>query len=119
VSIAPSGRYAVVMLTVGQGSALEFDETLAERVDDRWIGLRSGTPSSIIYAGDHRGLPLCNYMAPLAPDIACVVVCDRGEEHQVPVEQGYYLYVAWKQDTPGDPATDPPTPTLVRTKLKK
>jgi len=55
VSIAPSGRYAVVMLRVGDGPAAEFDETVAERVGDRWRGLQSGSPSSVIYAGDHRG----------------------------------------------------------------
>lgn len=114
VSIAPSGRYAVVMLTVGEGPAMEFDQTVAERVGDRWSGLFSGTPSSTIYAfGDHRGAPLCNYMEPLPPDVNRVIVHDRGEEHTVPVENGYYLYVAWKQDTAGDDTTDPPSPSFV------
>lgn len=115
VSIAPSGRYAVVMLVAGEGSAAEFDETVAERVGNRWLGLQSGTPSSVIYAGDHRGTPLCNYMAPLPREVERVVVLDRGTEHEVPVEQGYFLYVAWKQDTEGDNTSAPPTPTVVRT----
>lgn len=115
VSIAPSGRYAVVMLIAGEGSAAEFDETVAERVGDQWLGLQGGTPSSGIYAGDHRGAPLCNYDAPLPSEIERVVVHDRGSEHEVPVEQGYFLYVAWKQDTDEDSTSDPPTPTVVRT----
>jgi hypothetical protein len=118
VSIAPSGRYAVVLLTAGEGSAMEFDETVAERIGDRWVGLWSGTPSSVIYLGDHRGVPLSNARAPLPSEVECVVVRDWGEEHEVPVERGYYLYVAWKQDSAGDAATDPPTPTLVGTKLR-
>src|SRR2546425_8410610 len=89
VSIAPSGRYAIVMLTAGEGPAREFDETVAERVDDAWVDLQSGTPSSIVYAGDHRAAPLCNYMNPLPPEVKRVVVLDRGEEHEVPVEHGY------------------------------
>jgi hypothetical protein len=115
VSIAPSGRYAVVMLTVGEGPAMGFDETVAEHVGDRWLGLSSGTPSSVIYAGDHRAAPLCNYMDPLPPEVERVVISDRGEKHEVPVERGYFLYAAWKQDTPGDNATDPPTPEVVGT----
>lgn len=115
VSIAPSGRYAVVMLIAGEGCAAEFDETVAERIGDRWLGLQSGTPSSVVSAGDHRGIPLCNYMAPLPLEVERVVVLDRGTEHEVPVERGYFLYVAWKQDTEGDGTSDPPTPTVVRT----
>jgi hypothetical protein len=117
VGIAPSGRYAVVMLIVGEGSAMEFDETVAECVGEQWLSLQSGTPSSIIYAGDHRAVPLFNYMTPLPPEVERVVVLDRGEEHDVPVEQGYFLYVAWKRDTSGDDTTDPPEPELVGTIL--
>ena len=115
VSVAPSGRYAVVMLTAGQEPSIEFDETVAEHTGDRWLALQSGTPSSAIYAGDHRGAPLCNYTAPLPPEVQRVVVSDRGEEHEVPVERGYFLYVAWKRDTPGDDTADPPKPQLLRT----
>jgi hypothetical protein len=114
-SIAPSGRYAVVMLIAGEGPAAEFDETVAERIGERWVCLQSGTPSSIIYAGDHRGAPLCNYMEPLPSAVKRVVVLDRGTEYEVPVEDGYFLYVAWKQDTEGDNRSDPPTPRVVRT----
>jgi hypothetical protein len=32
VSVAPSGRFAVVMQTTNEGAAIEFDETVAERV---------------------------------------------------------------------------------------
>jgi hypothetical protein len=115
VSVAPGGRYAVVMLVVGEGSAIEFDETVAERVDTGWRSRQSGTPSSTIYAGDLRGVPLCNYIAPLPAEVEGVIVYDRGEEHQVPVEQGYFLYVAWKSDSADDPTGDPPKPRLVRT----
>jgi hypothetical protein len=51
----------------------------------------------------------------MPPEVERVVVLDRGEEHEVPVERGYFLYVAWKQDTPGDDTTDPPEPELART----
>ena len=115
VSIAPSGRFAIVMLTAGEGPAMEFDQTVAELVGGEWKALMSGTPSSVIYAGDHRAAPLCNYMDPLPPEVERVVVRDRGDEHEVPVERGYFLYAAWKQDTPGDDTTDPPEPELVRT----
>jgi hypothetical protein len=115
VSIAPSGRYSIVMLTTGEGPAMEFDQTVAERVGDAWVDLGSGTPSSVIYAGDHRAVPLCNYMEPLPTEVERVVVADRGEEHEVPVEHGYFLYAAWKRDTPGDDKTDPPTPEVIRT----
>jgi len=115
VSIAPSGRYAIVMLTAGRGSGMEFDQTVAERVGGEWVGMMSGTPSSVIYAGDHRAAPLCNYMDPLPPEVERVVVLDRGDEHEVPVERGYFLYAAWKQDTPGNDRTDPPSPEVVRT----
>src|SRR5436190_315040 len=103
------------MLIAGEGAAAEFDETVAERVGERWLGLQSGTPSSVIYAGDHRGAPLCNYMEPLPPTVERVVVLDRGAEYEVPVEEGYFLYVAWKQDTEGDNTSDLPEPTVVRT----
>jgi hypothetical protein len=115
VSIAPSGRFAIVMQMAGEGSAVEFDQTVAERVGNEWVDLMSGTPSSVVYAGDHRAAPLCNYMDPLPPEVEGVLVVDRGEEHEVPVERGYFLYAAWKQDTPGDNTTDPPPPEVVRT----
>src|SRR5229473_1968779 len=85
VSIAPSGRYAVVMLTAGEGLAMEFDETVAEHISDQWFAGSSGTPSSTIYAGDdHRGVPLCNDGEPLPPDVDRVIVRDRGDDHVVP-----------------------------------
>jgi hypothetical protein len=115
VSIAPSGRYAVVMLTTNEGAAIEFDETVAERVGDHWVGLFDGTPSSVIYAGDHRAAILCNYADPLPLEVERVVVRDRGEECEVPVENGYLLYAAWKQDAPGDDTNDPPAPEIIRT----
>jgi hypothetical protein len=115
VSIAPNGRFAIVMLAAGEGSAIEFDQTVAERVGSEWVDLMSGTPSAVIYAGDHRAAPLCNYMDPLPPEVERVVVFDRGEEYDVPVERGYFLYAAWKQDTPADDTSDPPTPEVVRT----
>jgi hypothetical protein len=93
---------------------MEFDQTLAERIGDLWVGLSDGTPSPIVYADNHRASVLCNYADQLPPDVRGVVVRDRGEEHDVPVENGYFLYAAWKQDTPGD-YTDPPEPELVRT----
>jgi hypothetical protein len=114
-SIAPNGRYAVVMLITGEGPAMDFDQTVAECVDGQWLSLQSGTPSSVIYAGDHRAVPLCNYMTPLPPEVERVVVLDRGDEHEVPVERGYFLYVAWKQDMPRDDTTDPPEPEVART----
>jgi hypothetical protein len=113
VSIAPCGRYAVVMLTTNEGAAIEFDETVAERIGDRWVGRSNGTPSSIIYVGDHRAAILCNYADPLPPEVEHVVVRDRDEDHEVPVENGYFLYAAWQTDTPGDHTTDPPTPEVI------
>jgi len=59
-SSAPSGRFAIVMLTTGEGSAMQFDQTVAERVGSELAGAMSGTPSSVIYAGDHRAATLCN-----------------------------------------------------------
>jgi hypothetical protein len=115
VSIAPSGRYALVMLTTNESTTIEFDQTVAERVGDHWVGLFDGTPSSVIYVGDHRAAILCNYADPLVPEVERVIVRDRGEEHQVPVENGYFLYVAWKQETSGDDTTDPPEPELIGT----
>ena len=44
-----------------------------------------------------------------------MAVLDRGDEHEVPVERGYFLYAAWKQDRDGDDTMDPPTPEVVRT----
>jgi hypothetical protein len=114
VSISPNGKYAVVLLTTNEGNAVELDQTVAERIGDEWQGLSSGTPSSVIYVGDHRAAILCN-LDPLPPDVERVIVCDRGEEKEVPVESGYFLYAAWKQDTPGDDTTDPLAPELVRT----
>jgi hypothetical protein len=114
LSIAPSGRYAIVLLTTNEGAAIELDETVAERVDDHWVGLSSGTPSSIVYAGDHRAALLNNW-DPLPADVRHVIVRDRGEDHLVPVEHGYFLYASWKTDTPGDETTDPPHPELIRT----
>ena len=49
------------------------------------------------------------------PEVERVVVLDRGEENVVPVENGYFLYAAWKQDTPGDDTSDPPRPEVIRT----
>jgi hypothetical protein len=115
LSIAPSGRYAVVMLMTNEGEAIELDQTVAEHVDDRWVGLSSGTPSTVVYAGDHRAAMLFN-SEPQPTDVRQVVVRDRGEDHDVPVENGYFLYGAWKIDVPGDSTTDPPTPELIRTK---
>ena len=115
VSVAPSGRYAVVMLTTNEGTAIELDQTVAERIGDHWVGLFGGTPSSVVYAGDHRAAILCNYADPLPPEVERVIVRDRDEEHEVPVENGYFLYAAWKQDTPGDVTTDPAEPEIIGT----
>ena len=115
VSVAPGGSYAVVMLETNEGTATEIDQTVAERVENHWQGISSGTPSSLIYAGDHRAAILCNYDDPLPPEVEQVIVGDRGQEYSVPVENGYFIFAAWKQDTPGDDTTDPPTPQLVRT----
>jgi hypothetical protein len=65
----------------------------------------------IVYVGDHRGAVLCD--GPFGAGVDRVAVRDRSEEHEVPVENGYFLYVAWKQDLPGDDTTDPPMPELV------
>jgi len=54
-------------------------------------------------------------MTPLPVEVQRAVVLDRGTECEVAVEQGFFLYVAWKQDTDGDRTTDPPAPKLVRT----
>ncbi len=70
---------------------------------------------SVIYAGDHRAAILCNDADPLPPEVERVVVRHRGEEHEVPVENGYFLYAAWKQATPGDNRTDPPEAEMIRT----
>jgi hypothetical protein len=115
VSIAPSGRFAIVMLAAGEGPAMEFDQTVAERVGSEWVDLMSGTPSNVIYAGDHRAAPVSNYKDPLPSEVERVVVFDRGEEYEVLVERGYFLYAAWKRDTPGDDTSDAPTPEVVRT----
>jgi hypothetical protein len=116
VSVSPSGRYAIVMLATNVGGAIEFDETVAERIDDRWVPVASGTPSSTVYVGDHRATILCNYADPLPPDVKRVVVSDRGDEREAPVENGYFIYAAWKQDTDGAPSTDPPMPKIVGTR---
>ena len=50
----------------------------------------------------------------LPSDVTSVVVRDRGEEHEVPVTDGYFIYAAWKRDSPGDDTTDPPKPEVVR-----
>lgn len=114
VSISPSGRYAIVMLLTNEGAAVELDENVAEYVDGEWRGvMSSGGPSAGVYVGDHRAAVLCN-SDPLPSDVERVVVADRGHEYEVPVERGYFLYAAWKQDKPGD-VSDPPTPTLVTT----
>jgi hypothetical protein len=115
VSLAPSGRYAVVMLSTNEGAGIEFDQTVAELVGDPWVDLGSGTPSSLVYAGDHRASVICNYSDPLPPEVERVVVRDRGRAHEVPVENGYLLYAAWKQDTPDDNTTDPPQPEVILT----
>jgi hypothetical protein len=77
VSLAPSGRYAVVMLSTNEGAGIEFDQTVAELVGDPWVDLGSGTPSSLVYAGDHRASVICNYSDPLPPEVERVVVRDR------------------------------------------
>ena len=112
VSIAPSGRYAVVLLATNEGEAIELDETVAERVGAEWVAMGSGTPSSVVYVGDHRAAVLCNH-DPLPAAIERVIVRDRGGEHEVPVEGGYFLYAAWKQDSGGDCTSDPPEPEVV------
>ena len=53
------------------------------------------------------------YLNPFPLEVRHVVVRDRGEDHDVPVENGYFLYAAWKTDTPGDDTTDPPTPEVI------
>jgi len=63
--------------------------------------------------GDVRARPIGDANE-LPSDVSSVVVVDRGEEHNVPVTDGYFLYAAWKKDTPGDSTTDPPAPEIVR-----
>lgn len=111
VSVSPNGRFAIVALTTNEGTAVELDITVAERAEERWESVSSGSMPYIVYEGDHRGAVLCD--GPFGAGVDRVVVRDRSEEHEVPVENGYFLYVAWKQDVPGDDTTDPPMPELV------
>lgn len=113
VGISPNGRYAVVLLTTNEGTAIELDQTYARKVGHLWQCIHSGTPADVFHVDDYRARPICNF-DPLPPEVDHVIVRDRGEEHHVPVENGYFLYVAWKQDTPGDDTADPPKAELVR-----
>jgi hypothetical protein len=113
VSIAPGGEHAIVLLAANQPPAVELDQTVCHRTGGRWHRGASGTLSSVIYTGDWRAAPLVNG-DPLPANVKSVIVRDRDEEHKVPVNDGYFLYVAWKKDVQGDDTTDPPTPELVR-----
>jgi hypothetical protein len=93
-----------VLLRADAGGSFELDETVAERKDNRWVGLWSGGGTSdVIEVEDHRAAVLCN-RDPLPPEVRQVVVRDRGVEHRVPVEGGYFLYVAWQQREVGSGA---------------
>jgi hypothetical protein len=109
-SLSPDGRFAIVALTTNEGAAVELDMTVAARVDGRWQQNSSGSPSDIVYVEDHRAAVLCD--GPLPGGFDRVVVRDRGQEHEVAVENGYFLYAAWQQDAP-ETTTDPPMPELV------
>ena len=115
ISVAPWGTDAIVLVATNEPPAVELEQvvcTLESAVG--WVVvMSSGGLSDVVYLGDVRARPIGDANE-LPSDISSVVVVDRGEEHDVPVTDGYFLYAAWKKDTPGDSTTDPPTPEIVR-----
>jgi hypothetical protein len=108
-SISPDGRHALVWLLVSEGENPYFDEAVLEHDGERWCGqMSSGGVSWELWFDDVYATILGNDDEPLPADIGSVVVRDRGVEHEVAVERGFYFYAAW------DAQAQPPRPELVR-----
>jgi hypothetical protein len=115
VSIAPWGTEAIVLLAINEPPAVELEQVVCSRTPGGlWEGGQSGGGlSDVVYVGDVRARPIGDDCE-LPTDATSVIVHDRGKEHEVAVTDGYFVYAAWKRDSPGDDTTDPPKPEVVR-----
>jgi hypothetical protein len=115
LSIAPWGTHAIVLLAMNEPPAIELEQVVCSRKPGgQWeAGMSGGGLSDVVYVDDVRARPIGDDVE-LPSDATSVVVRDRGEEHEVVVRDGYFVYAAWQKDPPGDGRTDPPKPEIVR-----
>src|SRR5215210_2274835 len=91
------GTDAIVLLAINEPPAVEFEQVVCSRSrGGLWEGGQSsGGLSDVVYVGDVRARPIGDEFE-LPTDAASVVVHARGQEHEVPVTDGYFVYAAWK-----------------------
>jgi hypothetical protein len=95
LSIAPDGQRAAALTLLPSANYLMDD--LYELVEDAWEsgGGGSGGPG-INWSGGEVGV--LRFSGEAAEDSRTAIIRYDGEEHSVPVNHGYFLFVAW--DTP-------------------
>jgi hypothetical protein len=102
ISISPNGDAAVVLLDTNAGSTPYPYQVVCERDATGWRGGTGGNGGGWGEAGGG----VLSLWDEVPDDVVEVVVRWQGEEHRVPAEKGYFLFVRW--EVPFEPTTSWP-----------
>jgi hypothetical protein len=113
IAQSPTGDHAVVLLGTNEEPVLYPYEVDCERDDSGWVergggngpGWRALAPDQGDAAGN-ANLGVTTDWAEAPAQARAAVVRYRGDDHQVPVSHGYFLFAAW--DVPAAESNERP-----------
>lgn len=97
-SVSPSGENAMVLLGTNEPPQLYPYQCLCERESDGWFESTSGNGSgwsSTSGYDDPEQVGVTTDWGQAPSDARVAIVSFRGDEHEAPVANGYYLFVKW------------------------
>jgi hypothetical protein len=97
-SLSPDGRHALVLLGTNEPPELYPYQVLCERQTDGWVESVSGNGpgwSSTSDPGDPENAGVATDWGEAPPAAHSALVRFDGTDHEAPVNQGYFLFVAW------------------------
>jgi hypothetical protein len=101
LSIAPDGQRAAALTLLPSASYLM--DNLYELVDNAWESGQGGSGGpGINWSGGDVGV--LRFSGEASGDSQTAIIQYNGEEHSVPVNHGYFLFVAWDTPFSHDPA---------------
>ena len=103
-SISPDGKHGVALTLLPSARDYPMDD-LFERVGNRWVDAGGGSGTGISWSSmsedGSNGVLRYGDEAPLGAAKAWVAY--EGQELEVPVHHGHFLFVAWDTDYHEDP----------------
>jgi hypothetical protein len=103
-SISPDGKHGVALTLLPSASDYPMDD-LFERVGDRWVDAGGGSGTGISWSSmsEDASNGVLRYGDEAPPGAAKAWVAYEGQEVEVPVRHGHFLFVAWDTDYHEDP----------------